>query len=160
MRGLAVAILALAFASLAVVPVASAGTETSGRPAVVADAAISRTEGQTIYCWAGDWWVQWHRRSTVGLSVWKYRLTVTDFCWTGSRIVLLNSRRSGKTYVPLWDFCCHIGQEKDWNARWSFRRWTEGRFVWAGPVGLAVRTPEVWFKVRGDGWYDYGAKGD
>jgi hypothetical protein len=156
---LAVATTAAAVA-LVTVPVASAGKETSGRPAVVADAALSLAEGETVYCWASEWWVQWHRRSTVGISVWRYRLTIDDFCWTGTKIVLLNSHRSAKVNVPLWDFAGHIGQERHWNARWSFRRWTEGKFVWVGEPGLATRTPEVWFKVRGDGYLAFDAKGD
>jgi hypothetical protein len=139
---------------------AASKVETSGKPGVVANAALSAAEGVTVYCWASDWWVQWHRRSLAGVSVWKYRLTVTDFCWNGRKILDVNSHRSVKIGVPLWDFCCHLSETKNWNARWSFRRWTEGKFVWLGPVGVAVRTPEVWFKLRGDGWFDYGAKGD
>ena len=135
-------------------------TEAAPKPGVVKNSSLSLTEGATVWCWAGDWWVQWHRRSLAGVSVWKYRLTVDDFCWTGTKIVDLNSHRSVSIGVPLWDFCCHLEETKNWNAKWSFRRWTEGKFVWLGPVGVAVRTPEVWFKVRGDGWYDYGAKGD
>jgi hypothetical protein len=140
--------------------VAGAGEETSGRPEVVAEAALSRAEGETVYCWATERWVQWHRRSSAGISVWKYRLTVDDFCWMGTRIVDLNSHRSVSIGVPLSDFCCHLDETKNWNARWSFRRWTEGKFVWLGPVGVGVRAPEVWFKLRGDGYLAYDAKGD
>ena len=139
---------------------ASAQVQTSAKPPVVVNKNLSLANVTTVWCWGSPWYVQWHRRSTAGLSLWKYRLTVTRFCWTGSRVAAISSFRSMKVSAPLWDPCCHLGQTRRWNNRWSFRRWTEAKFVWAGPMGLAVRTPEVWFKVRGDGWYDWGAVGD
>lgn len=139
---------------------ASAATTTSSKPRVVVNKSLSRANIAVVKCWASPWWVQWHRRSTAGVSLWIYRLTVDRFCWTGTKIAAIHSFRSVKLNAPLWDFCCHLSQTRQWNGSWTFRRWTEGKFVWAGPVGLAVRTPEIWFKVRGDGWHDYGAVGD
>jgi hypothetical protein len=139
---------------------ASAGIKTSAKPAVVVNQALSIANIAVVKCWASPWYVQWHRRSTAGLSLWIYRLTIDRFCWSGTKIEAIHSFRSVKLNAPLWDFCCHLGQTRTWNATWSFKRWTEGKFVWSGPLGLATRTPEVWFKVRGDGWYDYGAVGD
>jgi hypothetical protein len=139
---------------------ASAQVTTSTKPTAVIDQALSRANIAAIKCWDKPWYIQWHRRSTAGLSLWKYRLTIDRFCWSGTKITAIHSFRSVKLNAPLWDFCCHLSQTRTWNGTWTFRRWTEGKFVWAGPVGLAVRTPEIWFKVRGDGFLDYGAVGD
>lgn len=139
---------------------ASAGIKASPRPAVTVNKALSVSNIAVVKCWASPWWIQWHRRSHAGLSVWRYRLTIDRFCWTGTKIAAIHSFRSVKIDKPLWDFCCHLSQTRRWNGTWSFRRWTEGKFVWAGPIGLAVVTPEIWFTVRGDGWHDAGAVGN
>jgi hypothetical protein len=142
---------------------ARAEVTASPKPTVKINEAMSVTNVAIVKCWGGErmpWTVRWTRRSLVGILVWRYGLTITEYCWSGKKVLSIKSHRWGKTYVPLWDYTGHIDQERDWNARWSFRRWTEGRFVWTRPIGVAVRTPEVWFKVRGDGYVSYGAVGD
>jgi hypothetical protein len=49
-------------------------------------------------------------------------------------ITFLDRYRWRKAYTPCcWHFDGHIGNSTSWNARWSFRAFTQGKFVWLGP---------------------------
>ena len=153
------ALLGLAMlAILAMAPSAMAGGHQEAEPKPGVEVRGGVLGARVIKCWDRDWSVIFVRRSTVGVRVWDYRLTVTDFCWDGTKITDLNSHISvGGPFVPLWDFCCTFTDEKRWNARWSFKRRIEGKFVWVGQgVGFTV-TPEVWFKVNGKGGLQFNA---
>jgi hypothetical protein len=148
-------------------PDATTGWRLVAKPTPDVVTTVSRTTSgaRTVWCWKDPWWFAAVKRSAVGIKVWKYGMTIDDYCWNGRRIVLLNSHRWTKTNVPFWDFCCHIDQQITWNAccgppAWSYRRFTEGKFVWAGPAGLAQRTPELTFYARGDGFTSRKAKVD
>jgi len=134
---------------------ASAGATASKKPAVQVNQALSRANVAVVKCWATPFTAQRIRRSSVGIVVWRYRLTIDDFCWNGTQIVLVNSHRS--TYqFGLWVFSGHIDNEVQRNAKWSWRRFTEGKFTWIGePLPFAM-TPEVWIYLRGDGYHSWG----
>jgi hypothetical protein len=155
MRRLALATLAVAVA-LVLAPAALGDTDTVERSDVPA-ASLTQLSGQTIKCWATDYWVQFVRKSSVGIKLWHYRLTIDDFCWNGTKIVLVNSHRSvGGPYWPCWIFDGHIGNEVQKNASWSWKRIIEGKFTWLCPPLIYSKTPEVWVKLRGDGYHASG----
>lgn len=134
---------------------ASAEVKASPKPRVVVNQELSVANIAPVKCWATPFVVQRIRRSTVGIVVWRYRLHIDDFCWSDNKIVLVNSHRS--TYqLGLWVFSGHIDNEVHKNAKWSWRRFTEGKFTWIGePLPFAM-TPEVWIYLRGDGYHDWG----
>jgi hypothetical protein len=154
----------LAVAAALIVLVASSVADASGwktvtspRPEVVTTVQRAGEEALVVKCWKDPWWFAAVKRSAVGIKVWKYGMTVDDFCWNGRRIVLIHTRRWTRINVPFWDFCCHISQQITWNPccgtpAWSYRRFTEGKFQWLGAPGPATYTPELTFYARGDGF--------
>jgi len=152
---LVIALAAILVLSVFAVGQASAGVTTSSKPVVEVNKALSVANIAVVKCFKDPWTVQRIRRSTVGIVVWRYRLIIDDFCWNGTQIVLVNSHRS--TYqFGLWVFSGHIDNEVQWNAKWSWKRFTEGKFTWIGePLPFAM-TPEVWIRLRGDGYHEWG----
>jgi hypothetical protein len=55
-------------------------------------------------------WAGRYRKSTAGITVWRYR-QIIDWCWNTAhtRITSKYRERWGRTYVRLWHFRGHIG---------------------------------------------------
>jgi hypothetical protein len=98
----------------------------------------------------------WRKRvSSVGITVWKYWQRIY-FCWRYPQITYLSRTRGGTVYTPCcWDYQGHIGNSTSWNAKWSYRAFTEGRFYWNGPPWPMTRTPEINMTVYGNGSWTY-----
>jgi hypothetical protein len=108
--------------------------------------ASSTTFGRCKTVWAGR-----KRTSAAGALVWRYRQEIR-FCWKSKRITYLSRTRWGKTYLACcWEYQGHIGNSTKWNAKWSYRAFTEGKFFWYGPPFPMSKTPEIWMTVYGDG---------
>jgi hypothetical protein len=134
-------LVAAALVALAAPSVALADTESTDRSSVPGPVRsfdpdlIQLANGNVVYCWASDFWVQRQRRSTVGILLWYYRLTIDDFCWGNNKIVLANAHRNvGGPFVPCWDFAGHLDNQVNWNAKWSRVQTIEGKFQWALPA--------------------------
>jgi hypothetical protein len=114
--------------------------------AMAEDACASYTLGACKTVWAGR-----KRTSAAGAVVWRYRQEIY-FCHRSNKITYLSRTRWGKTYYPCcWDYQGHIGNSTSWNAKWSYRAFTEGKFYWYGPPFPMSKTPSIWMTVYGDG---------
>jgi hypothetical protein len=94
----------------------------------------------------------WRKRtSSVGVLLWKYWQRIY-FCWQSNKITYLFRSRGGTVYTfCCWDYQGHIGNSTSWNAKWSYRAFTEGKLYWYGPPWPMTKTPEIWMTVYGNG---------
>jgi hypothetical protein len=117
----------------------------AARPYLAEDAIL----GTCRTVWAGR-----RKKSLAGAVVWRYRQTIY-WCWKSNKITYLSRTRWGKTYYFCWDFKGHIGNASSWNARWSYRAFTQGKFKWeCAPFDVSVY-PWVKMTVYGNGTWTY-----
>jgi hypothetical protein len=105
-------------------------------------------------------WAGRYRKSTAGITVWRYRQMI-DWCWNTAhtRITSTYRERWGRTYVPLWHFDGHVGSSTGGGVgSASYRAFTQGRFEFCfAQIGGCVvsRTPWIRMTVHASGAWSY-----
>lgn len=95
-------------------------------------------------------WAGRYRKSTAGITVWRYRQMI-DWCWNTAhtRITSRYRERWGRTYVPLWHFDGHVGSSTGGGVgSASFRAFTQGRFQFCfAQIGGCVVSRYPWIRM-------------
>jgi hypothetical protein len=147
-----------ALVALAVVPTASAqlpqgdtegvqkgSSAVTGVPSALEGSVEAGSRCRTV--WAGR-----YRKNALQIVVWRYRQEIF-FCYKpnratgGGRITYLSRTRWGRTYLAVWTFRGHIGNATSWNARWSYRAFSQGHFEYCPGVWLCVASREPWVRM-------------
>jgi hypothetical protein len=95
-------------------------------------------------------WAGRYRKSTAGITVWRYR-QIIEWCWNTAhtRITSRYRERWGRTYVPLWHFRGHIGSATGGGVGYTyFRAFTQGHFEFCFvQIGGCVVSRNPWIRM-------------